>query len=340
MQADHQVADVVDRERGLALVADMSVEDKQQQLAAAVVKRKRTKRPRHHAAPASPASSAESTTTEEEDMAHCLILLAQGAAVVDSKPSAPAPAPAAQPPVVAAPAPPPPAVVVKSERYTSRKYTEAATTADGVRAGFYVYECKTCNKCFPTFQALGGHRASHKKPRLAGADEENANAATTINTTVVKSKPPMTTSSPPPPPPPQADAAVPAVVPDVTTVLSLNNCNVAAGSMINKLRVHECSICGAEFGSGQALGGHMRRHRPLHAPPERAVTTATTADTKKDGSTSINLELDLNLPAPSDEESVSPPPPPPVLLALGGQFNDGKKPILLTSSAALVGCHY
>uniref|UniRef100_J3LIK2 C2H2-type domain-containing protein n=1 Tax=Oryza brachyantha TaxID=4533 RepID=J3LIK2_ORYBR len=156
MQADHQVADVVDRERGLALVADMSVEDKQQQLAAAVVKRKRTKRPRHHAAPA----------------------------------------------------------------------------------------------------------------------------------------------------------------------------------------VHECSICGAEFGSGQALGGHMRRHRPLHAPPERAVTTATTADTKKDGSTSINLELDLNLPAPSDEESVSPPPPPPVLLALGGQFNDGKKPILLTSSAALVGCHY
>jgi hypothetical protein len=58
---------------------------------------------------------------------------------------------------------------------------------------------------------------------------------------------------------------------------------------------------------------------------------------------SINLELDLNLPAPSDEESVSPPPPPPppVLLALGGQFNDGKKPILqLTASAALVGCHY
>lgn len=298
-------------------------EDKQQQHLAAVVKRKRTKRPRHHP-PASSASSSQSTTTEEEDMAHCLILLAQGSAV-DSKPS-PAPAPV-QPqwrPSPPAAAQPP---VVKTERYTSRKFTEAATTADGVRAGFYVYECKTCNKCFPTFQALGGHRASHKKPRLAGSDEENANASTV---TIAKSKPPMTTASPPPPPP-QVDAAIAPAPVDVTTVLSLNN---GAGS-ISKLRVHECSICGAEFASGQALGGHMRRHRPLH-PPERAVTAITT-DTKKDGSTSINLELDLNLPAPSDEESVSLPPP--VVLGLG-QFDDGKKGLMLTASAALVDCHY
>ncbi|XP_031486262.1 zinc finger protein ZAT12-like [Nymphaea colorata] len=32
------------------------------------------------------------------------------------------------------------------------------------------YECKTCNRRFPSFQALGGHRASHK--RLRFADEE------------------------------------------------------------------------------------------------------------------------------------------------------------------------
>ncbi|KAI9127799.1 hypothetical protein K1719_000792 [Acacia pycnantha] len=30
-----------------------------------------------------------------------------------------------------------------------------------------VFECKTCNRQFPSFQALGGHRASHKKLRLA-----------------------------------------------------------------------------------------------------------------------------------------------------------------------------
>ncbi|XP_049409038.1 zinc finger protein ZAT18-like [Solanum stenotomum] len=28
------------------------------------------------------------------------------------------------------------------------------------------YECKTCKKQFESFQALGGHRASHKKPKL------------------------------------------------------------------------------------------------------------------------------------------------------------------------------
>jgi hypothetical protein len=34
-----------------------------------------------------------------------------------------------------------------------------------------VFECKTCNRQFPSFQALGGHRASHKKPRLAEGAE-------------------------------------------------------------------------------------------------------------------------------------------------------------------------
>ncbi|EEF33952.1 zinc finger protein ZAT11 [Ricinus communis] len=33
-----------------------------------------------------------------------------------------------------------------------------------------VFECKTCNRQFPSFQALGGHRASHKKPRLTNGD--------------------------------------------------------------------------------------------------------------------------------------------------------------------------
>ncbi|KAI4300154.1 hypothetical protein L6164_033563 [Bauhinia variegata] len=33
-----------------------------------------------------------------------------------------------------------------------------------------VFECKTCNRKFSSFQALGGHRASHKKPKLSGED--------------------------------------------------------------------------------------------------------------------------------------------------------------------------
>ncbi|CAM0943273.1 unnamed protein product [Alopecurus aequalis] len=347
----------------LVLFREEAVDDRlQQQHGGAVVKRKRTKRPRHHPpvaamAACSSASSSESTTTEEEDMAHCLILLAQGAAppvVFDSRPSPPATALVLREGSLPPPAGPAPASVVvatKTERYTSRKYTEAATTADGVRAGFYVYECKTCNKCFPTFQALGGHRASHKKPRIAGAaDDENATAIAKPSKpptmkTASPPRPMMTLTASPPPPPPQADAAL-----DVTTVLSLNN-NVTADAGINnnnRIRVHECSICGAEFASGQALGGHMRRHRPLHAPADRATATPVTAitasaTTKKD---IINLELDLNMPAPSDEESVSHPPPPPpattpVVLGLG-PFDSGKKRLMLTAAAspALVDCHY
>ncbi|GMI97074.1 hypothetical protein like AT2G28710 [Hibiscus trionum] len=38
------------------------------------------------------------------------------------------------------------------------------------QGGGRVFACKTCNKRFSSFQALGGHRASHKKPRLTGGD--------------------------------------------------------------------------------------------------------------------------------------------------------------------------
>ncbi|CAA6661775.1 unnamed protein product [Spirodela intermedia] len=41
-----------------------------------------------------------------------------------------------------------------------------------------VFECKTCNRRFPSFQALGGHRASHKKPRLGG--EQHGQAASPV----------------------------------------------------------------------------------------------------------------------------------------------------------------
>ncbi|KAI3682434.1 hypothetical protein L1987_82411 [Smallanthus sonchifolius] len=34
-----------------------------------------------------------------------------------------------------------------------------------------VFNCKTCNKDFKSFQALGGHRASHKRPKTADASE-------------------------------------------------------------------------------------------------------------------------------------------------------------------------
>ncbi|CAL5210246.1 unnamed protein product [Lathyrus oleraceus] len=48
-----------------------------------------------------------------------------------------------------------------------------------------VFECKTCNRQFSSFQALGGHRASHKKSRLM---EMNSVGDGGICTTTTKAK--------------------------------------------------------------------------------------------------------------------------------------------------------
>ncbi|XVF14268.1 hypothetical protein REPUB_Repub12eG0207300 [Reevesia pubescens] len=36
-----------------------------------------------------------------------------------------------------------------------------------------VFECKTCHRRFTSFQALGGHRASHKRPKFMGYQKPN-----------------------------------------------------------------------------------------------------------------------------------------------------------------------
>lgn len=110
-----------------------------------IAKRRRTKRQRRiddanvtsFMSPASSGdSSGERATEEEKDMANCLILLAQGW-----------------------PGWPPAAAVV-------------AGNPTGKAARRCLYECKTCSRCFSSFQALGGHRAGHKKPKTTTAKPE------------------------------------------------------------------------------------------------------------------------------------------------------------------------
>ncbi|MBA0793500.1 hypothetical protein Gohar_017901, partial [Gossypium harknessii] len=171
---------------------------------------------------------AESSTEEEEreqDMANCLLLLSQG-----------------QTREVKPPSPPP-----------SEPSTAAAVETD-------VHQCKTCNRCFPSFQALGGHRASHKKFKVVNDQDINNNHN-------------------------KEDHRHYDQFNEMATTLSLHITS-------KKSRVHECSICGAEFSSGQALGGHMRRHRTLTNAP-----TMTTQRKKP----RTALQLDLNIPAPEDD---------------------------------------
>ncbi|CAL9085446.1 unnamed protein product [Musa acuminata var. zebrina] len=51
-----------------------------------------------------------------------------------------------------------------------------AQSASSSSSGGRMFECKTCNRQFSSFQALGGHRASHKKSRLAAGDHGRAEA--------------------------------------------------------------------------------------------------------------------------------------------------------------------
>uniref|UniRef100_A0ACD5WCX2 Uncharacterized protein n=1 Tax=Avena sativa TaxID=4498 RepID=A0ACD5WCX2_AVESA len=94
------------------------------------------------------------------------------------------------------------------------------------------FVCKTCGRSFPTFQALGGHRTSHLRGR-------HGLALALASGDHYTAKPQKTTSS--------ADDRKQAVV-------------------------HQCHVCGLRFETGQALGGHMRRHREeaaavAQAPP-------------------------------------------------------------------------
>lgn len=220
----------------------------------------------------SPTTSVElaESTEEDEDMANCLILLARG----QTGKLAPEP-------------------------------VSTATTSKTMTAT-YVHQCKTCNRCFPSFQALGGHRASHKKPKVANI-EENNKGLMFMKEDVQQS------------------------FNNMNTTLSLQITNKPALRHISKPKVHECSLCGAEFSSGQALGGHMRRHRTI---PNAAAAAATTivrpgSDDKSKKPRSV-LQLDLNLPAPEDDHQREPK----------FSFASKQDTLVLFSASSLVDCHY
>ncbi|MCL7034274.1 hypothetical protein MKW94_009198 [Papaver nudicaule] len=266
---------------------------------------------------------------EDEDMANCLILLAKGGhgnnkrsiqhqEEEEEEVDIIVPAATTENKLME--------VAVPRFNNSSRRITEAPIIIG--KSGFYVYECKTCNRCFPSFQALGGHRASHKKPKnlLMLEDHQQQQLKKSLvllsETQVPVSRPTTTTSS----------------------SMGFNN---------NKSKVHECSICGAEFSSGQALGGHMRRHRTT--PITAAATTTTNSSaisaiinqtTAKNTITSMSgteefhhpkmqktrnlLSLDLNLPAPQEDDQQ-------------GKFTFGsssKQQSLVFSASPLVDCHY
>ncbi|XP_071907650.1 uncharacterized protein [Coffea arabica] len=136
------------------------------------------------------------------------------------------------------------------------------------------YRCATCDKCFPTHQALGGHRSSHNKFRMviqnsygestfaAATDEYGTLGNYTPNPGVDESK--------------ESDEG-------------------AASS-------HECRIGNKKFLTGQALGGHKRCHWPAAGQMDGPSSQVTSAG-EGSGTDRRVMEFDLNEVPPLEEDA-------------------------------------
>ncbi|CAA2962158.1 zinc finger protein AZF1-like [Olea europaea var. sylvestris] len=123
------------------------------------------------------------------------------------------------------------------------------------------HKCDVCGKSFPSCQALGGHKTSHR------------------------SRPPPTT--PPPPPPPKTSSSrmylisnqefnppAAAIITTPTTIKAIEykkGIEPSSTTPLGQKQSHKCDMCGKSFPSWQALSGHRTSHRsrpqPTTPPP-------------------------------------------------------------------------
>nr|XP_010934138.1 zinc finger protein ZAT4 [Elaeis guineensis] len=230
-------------------------------------------------------------SSEEEDLANCLVMLS--AARVD--------------PMVIVEPEESCASASKEEDRRQHPITITATTTDRSKAPAPpspavprgMFECKACKKVFTSHQALGGHRASHKKVKGCFAAKLDDLDEVPPDDEVINHDNNNTSSE-------MAMAIVP-----------FDNPPLAVTPLKKKSKVHECSICHRVFTSGQALGGHKRCHwitsnapdagavAKLHPlPPEHATVGLHPRLTLRPMFESSDT-LDLNLPAPVDQEDLA-----------------------------------
>lgn len=161
----------------------------------------------------------------------------------------------------------------------STKFMDSAEFSNSKRGKF---ECTSCNKIFHSYQALGGHRASHKKLKgcFASRIESSENS---IETQL--SPDPITEGK----------------LMKKSEYVVHNEAEVKTVRVCKKSKGHECPICFKVFPSGQALGGHKRSHMSGGSESTRNFQTVVLEEPVQE----VRDFLDLNLPATTEEESNS-----------------------------------
>ncbi|XP_026393053.1 uncharacterized protein LOC113288280 [Papaver somniferum] len=145
------------------------------------------------------------------------------------------------------------------------------------------FNCSSCNKSFPSHQALGGHRSSHKsnkinQPKYKSNVEELAGGGLVITREADEDEGHdfygLVNND---------NANIKQTLEDfsfeVKSVesISKSKSKLMAAAMTSSsnisMQTHRCSICGKTFPTGQALGGHKRHHgtSPSPSPSPSAV---------------------------------------------------------------------
>ncbi|RCV44282.1 hypothetical protein SETIT_9G361000v2 [Setaria italica] len=146
------------------------------------------------------------------------------------------------------------------------------------------YECPGCGRAFQSYQALGGHRASHKRI--------NSNCCIAK---AAPDKPELSVET-------NASFSTASLDTEYTADITNNTAVVALKAKPPKAIKFECPICFKVFGSGQALGGHKRSHSIAGELYQHAPADGDAGIDEPEQPMIADGFLDLNLPAPGAED--------------------------------------